>query len=119
MIRQMHAITLIVSLAAGAALTRAQSATLTHSELQAMIRQAHTQQQFTTLATYFRSRQHDFENKAQAEKAELDRRSLITAASYQKYPRPVDSSRNRYDYFTSQAQQMALQATHYEQLAAK
>jgi hypothetical protein len=69
------------------------------------------------LASYFHSQQVVFEEKAQSEKQEWDRRSQITAATYQKYPRPADSSRNRYEYFTSQAQDMGDKAAHYESLA--
>jgi hypothetical protein len=84
-----------------------------------MIRDAHTAQQYHDLAAYFRERQQYFEQQAQSEKIEWDRRSQITAASYQKYPRPADSSRNRYEYFTYEAQQMASQADHFESLSAK
>jgi hypothetical protein len=90
----------------------------TQSEIKQMIRDAHTPQQYHDLAVYFRGRQQDFEQQAQSEKIEWDRRSQITAASYQKYPRPADSSRNRYEYFTYEAQQMSDQAAHYESLSA-
>jgi hypothetical protein len=83
-----------------------------------MIADAHTPQQYQALATYFRSRQQVLEQQAQSEKLEWDRRSQITAASYQKYPRPADSSRDRYEYFTYEAQQMSQQAAHFESLAA-
>ena len=36
-----------------------------------------------------------------------------------KYPRPVDSSRNRYEYFLYEAGQMSQQAEHYESLSAR
>src|ERR1700683_4380469 len=86
------------------------------SELKSMMRNAHTQQDYQSLATYFRGRQQSFEQKAQAEKVEWDRRSQNVTSISEKYPRPVDSSRNRYEYFTYEAQQMSQQAAHYEQL---
>jgi hypothetical protein len=89
------------------------------SELKQMIHDAHTSQQYRDLAAYFRGRQQYFEQQAQSEKTEWDRRSQVTAASYQKYPRPADSSRNRYEYFTYEAQQMASQADHFESLSTK
>ncbi len=89
------------------------------SEVKQMIRDAHTAQQYRDLATYFRERQQYFAQQAQSEKIEWDRRSQITAASYQKYPRPADSSRNRYEYFTFEAQQMASQADRFDNLSAK
>jgi hypothetical protein len=89
------------------------------SEIKQMIRDAHTAGQYHDLAAYFRGRQQYFEQQAQSEKVEWDRRSQIAAASYQKYPRPADSSRNRYEYFTYEAQQMASQADHFDSLSSK
>jgi hypothetical protein len=91
----------------------------TQGEIKQMIRDAHSAQQYQDLATYFRGRQQYFEQQAKSEKIEWDRRSQITAASYQKYPQPADSSRNRYEYFTYEAQQMASQADHFDSLSAK
>ena len=89
------------------------------TELQSMIRSAHSAPQYQALAAYFRSRQQTFEKQALAEKAEWERRSLVTAAVAQKYPRPVDSSKNRYEYFTYESSQMRQQAEHYEALTIK
>jgi hypothetical protein len=119
MIRTLQGMTLLIVLAAGVAFAQAQTnAQYSHAELQKMIADAHTPQQYQALATYFRSRQQVLEQQAQSEKLEWDRRSQITAASYQKYPRPADSSRDRYEYFTYEAQQMSQQAAHFESLAA-
>jgi hypothetical protein len=109
----------LIVLAAGMVYAESQTGTeYSRAELQSMIRSAHSTQQYQTLAAYFRSRQDALEKQAAAEKAELDRRSQITAAAYQKYPRPVDSSRNRYEYFTYEANQMSQQAAHYESLTS-
>ena len=89
-----------------------------NSELRKMEQEAHTTQQYQALASYFRSRQQTFEQQAQSEKAEWERRSQNVMGPAAKYPRPVDSSRNRYEYFTYEAQQMSQQAAHYEGLAA-
>ena len=119
MIRTLQGVTLLIVLAAGVAFAQSQtSAQYSHAELQKMIADARTPQQYQVLATYFRSRQQVLEQQAQSEKLEWDRRSQITAASYQKYPRPADSSRDRYEYFTYEAQQMSQQAAHFESLAA-
>jgi hypothetical protein len=91
----------------------------THSELRKMIQEAHTEQQYKILASYFRSQQQTFEQQAQAEKVEWDRRSQNVTGPAAKYPRPVDSSKNRYEYFTYEARQMNKQATHYESLSDK
>jgi hypothetical protein len=94
------------------------SAIHSSSELKSMLRSAHTVQDYSALATYFRGRQSEFEQQAQSEKIELDRRSMNPALVAAKYPNPVASSRNRYEYFTYEAQQMGQQAAHYEQLSA-
>ena len=91
----------------------------THSDLHKMIQAAHTEEQYKVLATYFRSQQQTFEQQAQAEKVEWDRRSQNVTGPAAKYPRPVDSSKNRYEYFTYEARQMNEQAAHYESLSAK
>lgn len=111
-------VTSLVLLAAGMVYAESQTGTeYSSAELQTMIRSAHSTQQYQTLATYFRSRQEAFEKQALAEKTEWNRRSQITAAVYQKYPRPVDSSRNRYECLMYEANQMGQQAAHYESLS--
>lgn len=96
----------------------AASTTYSRAELQSMIREARTQQQFLLLSGYFRARQMYFQQQAAAEKAEWDRRSQSIVGIQAKYPRPVDSSRNRYEYFTYEANQMGTQADHFDGLAS-
>lgn len=91
----------------------------THSELRKMSQEAHTEQQYRVLASYYRSQQQAFAQQAQAEKVEWDRRSQNVIGPAAKYPRPVDSSKNRYEYFTYEADQMSQQAAHYESLSAR
>jgi hypothetical protein len=110
--------TSLVVLAAGMLYAESQTGTeYSRAELQTMIRAAHSPQQYQALAAYFRSQEQAMQQKAQAEKAEWERRSQITTGIAQKYPRPVDSSRNRYEYFTYQAEQMGQQAAHYESMS--
>jgi hypothetical protein len=90
---------------------------LSHAELTKMIREANTPDQYQALADYYRFRQAAFAEQAHAEKVEWDRRSeMILVGPLAKYPRPVDSSRYRYEYFTYEAQLMSQQASHYESL---
>lgn len=89
-----------------------------HAELRKMIREAHTAEQYQTLATYFSSQEMSYEQRAAVEKREWLRLRPVYATLNQKYPRPADSSRNWYMYLTYKAQQMDAQATHYEGLAA-
>jgi len=65
-------------------------------ELHKMVREAHSTDQYRALAKYFRAQQIKFQQQAQAEKAEWERRS--------------------YEYFTYEAAQMDQQASHYESL---
>ncbi len=112
---------MVLALAAGSVAARAESPTpvkYSNAELKQMEQEAHTPQQYQALASYFRTRQQNFEQQAQSEKAEWERRSQNVTGPAAKYPRPVDSSKNRYDYFTYEAQQMSQQAEHYESLAA-
>ena len=88
------------------------------SEVIGMMRTAHTPDQYRALAGYFRAQEQQFEQKASSEKQELDRRSTNVTSISAKYPRPVDSSRNRYEYFTYKAQEMGQKAAHYESLSA-
>jgi hypothetical protein len=96
----------------------AASANLSHSDLKKMMRDARTSEDYLTLASYFRWRQQKFEQQAQSEKAEWARRNMNSYLAAAKYPNPVDSSRNRYEYFTYEAQKMGQQAAHYESLSA-
>jgi hypothetical protein len=120
MTRRIQVLAAIAVFTVSAGLAHAQnamSAGMSQAQAEQMLHSARTVEQYQMLAGYFHERQLVFEEKAQAEKAEWDRRSQITAASYQKYPRPADSSRNRYEYFTYEAQQMAQQAAHFESLS--
>jgi dsDNA-specific endonuclease/ATPase MutS2 len=106
------------SITIGVAFAEPPTATnLSRAEVNDLMRSARTAEQYRTLAEYFKARQVSFEQQAQSEKQEWERRSQITAATYQKYPRPADSSKNRYEYFTYEAQQMGQQAAHYESLS--
>jgi hypothetical protein len=89
-----------------------------HAELKKMIGEAHTAEQYKALAAYFGSQEMSYKQKAVEVKHEWQRHSMVSAALYEKYPRPIDSSKNRYEYFTYEAQQMNAQATRYEGLAA-
>ena len=120
MTRKIQVLAAIAAFTVSAGFAHAQNsmnAGMSPAQAEQMLHSARTVEQYQMLAGYFHARQLVFEEKAQVEKAEWDRRSQITAASYQKYPRPADSSRNRYEYFTYEAQQMAQQAAHFESLS--
>ena len=119
MIRKMQIVTSLFVLAIGIAYAEPQTGIqYSRVDLQKMVSEAHSTQQYQALATYYRSQQQAMEQKAQAEKQEWERRSQNTTGISQKYPRPVDSSRNRYEYFAYEADQLGQQAAHYESLSA-
>jgi hypothetical protein len=110
----------IVLLGLAAASMRAESypqAAASKAEVEALLRSAHSPVQYHTLAVYFHQKQTAYEVQAQAEKAEWERRSQNVVGVAAKYPRPVDSSRNRYTYFMYEADRMAHQAAHFDALA--
>ena len=111
----------LIACAFAASVARAESSTspnLSRAEVKRMMREAHTTEQYMTLASYFRWRQQQFERQAHDELAFWAKRSMNVSLAAAKYPAPVDSSRNRYDYFVYEAQQMSLKAAHYEGLSA-
>jgi hypothetical protein len=113
---------LAVSVALAESLTWAQDTQaprVNKAEIQRMIRQAHSPEDYRAIADYFRARQKAFDNEAQAEKVEWQRRSQNVMGPAAKYPRPVDSSKYRFDYFSYESLQMAQQALHFEALASK
>lgn len=90
---------------------------LTKAEVSRMMRNANTPDQYHALAVYFRTQQVRYQQRADAEKAEWQRRQSDQSALAMKYPRPVDSSRNRYEYFIYESKQMGVRAAHFESLA--
>jgi hypothetical protein len=105
----------IISMAAYAATAEPSSTPeYTKSQIMGMMRTARTVDQCRALAGYFRAQEQMFEQKARSEKQEWERRSANVTGLAAKYPRPVDSSKNRYEYFTYKAQEMDRQAARFE-----
>jgi hypothetical protein len=88
------------------------------AEVKQMMRDARTAQQYRLLADYFGTQQKKFAEQTRTEKEEWARRSQNVSGLAAKYPRPVDSSKNRYEYFSYEADQMGEQSSHYARLAA-
>jgi hypothetical protein len=87
-------------------------------EAHSLMKSAHSGAQYAQLAAYFHQQESDYRAKAAAEKAERDRRAEVNAGLYQKYPRPVDTAESLYESYLASANDAALQAQHYSQLAA-
>jgi len=94
------------------------SVPLSPHEVHSLMLSAHSSAQYQQLASYFHQQESKFRAEAAAEKIERDRRAQVNAALMQKYPRPVDSAQYLYESYVSQADSAALQAQHFNQLAA-
>jgi hypothetical protein len=90
---------------------------LNPSQAKTLAKQAHTPEQYGVLSSYYAQMQNDYLQKAAEEKKEWERRSQITAGLAQKYPRPVDSARNLYEYFMYKATEMGALKAKYDQKA--
>jgi hypothetical protein len=105
-----------VQLSASAQST-AEKTLYSQKEVAQLTREAHTSEQYQALASYFRSQEKLFNEKAIVEKQEWDRRSTITVGLAAKYPKPADSARNLYQYYSAKADEMATRAADYEHRA--
>ena len=104
--------------AAGSASLKAVSLQPAHvhyspAQIKKMIHEAHTADQYRAIARYYDERRLEFSEKAGDEMAEWVRRSENTSGPAAKYPRPVDSARNLYEYYSHEADNAAFQADKY------
>jgi len=86
-------------------------AQLTKAQVKQLARDAHTPEQYGALARYFGQQADD-------EKKEWIRRSQNIVSVAAKYPRPVDSARYLYEYYTYEASEAGQLAAKYDQLAS-
>jgi hypothetical protein len=87
------------------------------AELAQLRKEAHTPEQYRALAVYFDHRKRSFQEQANQEKKEWERRSQNVGGPAAKYPRPVDSARNLYEYYDYEAHQAGALQAQYERLA--
>jgi hypothetical protein len=109
--------TLLLPLA-GVAQSSMQPASLSSGDARRLVMTAHSATQYMQLAKYFHQQELGYRTKAADEKIEWDRRALVNASTYQKFPRPVDSARNLYDYYSQCANSAALKASLYDHLGS-
>jgi len=89
----------------------------TKAQLAQLKQEAHTPEQYRALAVYFEQRKVSYQEQAAQIKKEWERRSQNIVGSAAKYPRPVDSARNLYEYYSYEAGQAGVQQAQYEHLA--
>jgi hypothetical protein len=83
-----------------------------------LVREARAPEHYKILAGYYDERAKSYLQKAAEEKADLDRRSQSIVGIQAKYPRPVDSARNLYEYYMAEAAEAGRLEAKYSQLAA-
>jgi len=86
-------------------------------QLKQLARNAHAPAAYKVLASYYAERQSTYLQKAADEKAEWDRRSQNVVGVMAKYPRPVDSAKNLYEYYMAEAADAAKLEAKYSALA--
>ena len=91
----------------------------TQAQLKELARNAHAPAQYSALAAIYGNQQKDYLQKAEEERQEWVRRSQITVSIAAKYPRPVDSARYLYEYYTTMAAESGQLATKYGQLSTR
>jgi hypothetical protein len=109
----------LASVASAQTTTAASGAATNYSQaqLKTMAREAHTSSQYQVLANYYSAQQKDYLAKSADEKKEWERRSANVMLTAAKYPRPVDSARYLYEYYTSMAQDAEEKSAKYQHLA--
>jgi len=95
-----------------------QAPTYSKAEVKQMTRSAHTPEEYQALASYYKSQREAFRERARGEWSEAIHRSAFDFGPMQKYPRPVDSSMHRYEYFSYEAKQMEQKAAYFEKLSS-
>lgn len=90
----------------------------TQAQLKELARDAHTPAQYGALAKFYGNRQNDYLQKAAEEKQLWIQRSQNIVSIAAKYPRPVDSARYLYEYYSTMAAESGQLAAKYDQLSA-
>ena len=98
----------------------AQSDDLSHftgGQIKHLARTAKTEEDFTQIANYYWARQREYNRKAHEELIEWGRRNGIYSPAMEKWPRPVDSARNLYEYYRYEEAQSARLFAKYSKMA--
>jgi hypothetical protein len=69
------------------------------AQIKKMVREAHTVEQYTALSDYYAAQQRMYKRRAAEEMHLWALRAEVTTPLSEKWPRPVDSSRNRYEFY--------------------
>ena len=89
----------------------------TQAQVKELRREARTPAQYGVLAHYYDGQQKKYSALAATEQQEWTRRSKDITSISAKYPRPVDSARNLYEYYAYRADEATKLSLKYQQLA--
>lgn len=104
--------------AQGSASSPEAGANYSKAQLKEFARTAHQPEQYEALANYYGERKRHYLQEAAEEKKEWDRLGLNVASAFAKYPRPVDSARNLYEYYMYEASKAGTREAQYSQMAS-
>ena len=103
--------------AQGSASSQETGAHYTQAQVKELALNAHAPAQYMALASYFGEQKVNYLQKAAEEKKEWERRSQNVMGMAAKYPRPVDSARNLYEYYMYKAAEAGTLEAKYSRLA--
>lgn len=106
-----------IASAQGAASSETTGSHYTQAQMRELTLNAHAPAQFSILANYYGEQKADYLRQAAEEKKEWERRSQNITGIQAKYPRPVDSARNLYEYYSFKASEAGSLEAKYHQLA--
>ncbi|MGA9668554.1 MAG: hypothetical protein WBQ94_05055 [Terracidiphilus sp.] len=109
-----------VCIAQGATSSARTDAHYTQAQVKELALNAHSPEQFKALAGYYGQEQAKYARLASEEKTEWERRSNRPIVStLAKYPRPVDSARNLYEYYMYKASENKALESKYDRMATQ
>ena len=106
-----------VGYAQGTASSPGPGAHYTQAQLKQLALNAHAPEQYTALSSYYGAQKADYLQQAAEEKKEWERRNQNVMSIAAKYPRPVDSARNLYEYYMYKANEAGTLEAKYSRLA--
>jgi hypothetical protein len=90
----------------------------TKAQVKELKRNAQAPAQYAVLTSYYGAQKADYLRLAAEAKKEWVQRSKNDSGHFGKYPRPVDSSRNLYEYYMYKASEEGTLEAKYSQLAS-
>jgi hypothetical protein len=103
--------------AQGAPATENRGDQYSSAQVKQMVRDGRAPEHYASLAGYYGERAKTYLQKAAEEKVEWERRSQSIVGIQAKYPRPVDSARNLYEYYMAEAADAGRLEAKYSQMA--